>query len=267
MRGRILFDALLTALLVFEMLYQITGNALHEIVGAAFLACIVAHIAFAFKWLKNSVRSLAAGKLAKKQRRLFAMAVLLGIDVVLLAFSSAVISQALWDAGIDLTALNPGNIWYPIHTVASYALSILVVGHLVMHWATIADVLKVRYDPSRREAISSVLNGAVMVGGAALGIVGIMRAGFQASDFSVNEEGEKETGTVQQGYREVNAETGEYMTESSFTVEAITGENGESLEVEESADDGKPTICPICPRRCKLSAPRCERPYEAGLIS
>ena len=189
----------------------------------------------------------------------------MAIDVIALGFSSIVISQTLWDAGIDFTALNPGNIWYPVHTVSAYGLSILVLGHLVMHWATVADTFKIAYDPSRREAIGSALNGIVMVGGIALGITGVMRAGFQASDFSVNADDEEEPNTVAQGYREVNAQTGEYTNVSSFEAESISNDDGSSGG-DTDATDGDLGICPLCPRRCKLSAPRCERPYDAGLI-
>ena len=178
-RGRIVFDIALSALLVFEMLYQFTGNALHEIVGAAFFACIVVHLGFAAKWIGSFARAVGAGTVARRQRRLGIVAGLLALDVVLLGFSSVVISQSLWDAGIDLSFLNPGNIWYPVHTVTAYALSILVIGHLVMHWANVADALKIAYDSTRREAISSALNGVVMVGGIALGVVGLMQAVFK----------------------------------------------------------------------------------------
>lgn len=40
-RYRIAFDALLSIALIFEMLYQVTGNTAHEIVGAIFLVCII----------------------------------------------------------------------------------------------------------------------------------------------------------------------------------------------------------------------------------
>ena len=266
-RKRVALDVVLTIMLVLEMLYQLTGNMFHEIAGALFLACIIVHIGIAARWIGRAASALSKGELAARQRRLFAVAVLLALDVVVLAVSSVIISQTLWDAGVDLTAFNPGNIWYPLHTASAYVLCILVLGHLAMHWVTVADALKVPYDQSRRDAVSSALNGVVMIGGIALGITGALRAGFQASDFAVNAEGEEEERqTVQQGYREVNAQTGEYTSEHSFETTAITGENGESLPVDEDTQEDELTICPICPRRCKLTAPRCERPYEAGLI-
>ena len=264
MRRRIVFDLLLTVVLLFEVLHQVTGTAIHEVVGAAFFICIVVHLSFSSRWLKRTAGSLRAGELAKKQKRLAIIVVLLAVDVVVLLVSSIIISETLWGWGIDMTALNPGKIWYPIHTVAAYALCILVLGHLSMHWTTVAETLKVPYDPSRREAITSVLNGAVMIGGIALGIIGATRAGFQASDYAISLE-DDDAKTVESGYREVNAHTGEYTTEYSFEAAAITESD---LEKEEPAADEEEGVarCPICPRQCKLSAPRCGRPKEAGLI-
>ena len=132
-RGRIIFDLLLTAVLLFEVLHQLTGNVAHEIVGAAFFVCIIIHLVFASRWLKDAASAIKAGALAKRQKRLAVIAFLLFVDFVVLVVSSVMISELLWGAGIDLTALNPGKIWYPVHTVAAYLLCILVLGHLAMH--------------------------------------------------------------------------------------------------------------------------------------
>ena len=265
MRRRIIFDLLLTAVLLFEVLHQLTGNLPHEIVGAAFFVCIIVHLSFAWRWIKRAAGSLKAGTLAQRQKRLAIIAALLAVDVLVLLVSSIIISETLWGLGINLTALNPGKVFYPIHTVAAYALCILVLGHLSMHWMTVADTLRVQYDPSRREAITSALSGAVMIGGVALGIIGFTRAGFQASDYAVSLE-DDEAKTVEEGYREVNAQTGEYTTDHSFEAAAITeSDQGAEASAAESADEGV-ARCPICPRQCKLTSPRCGRPKEAGLI-
>ena len=263
-RGRIIFDLLLTLLLLFECFHQITGNVAHEIVGVAFFVCIIAHLVFAAGWIKKAAVAFKKGEMAKKQKRLAIVAALMFVDLIVLIASSVTISQLLWDAGIDLTSLNPGHIWYPVHTVSAYVLCILVLGHLSMHWKTVADTLRVPYDPSRRETIQSAVNAVVMIGGIALGITGVARAGFQASDFAIDDADEDEGKTVASGYRERDAETGSYTDGQSFEAAAITDSTGEQEEESAAADDAP--RCPLCPRQCKLSAPRCGRPYEAGLI-
>ena len=264
-RGRIVFDLLLTLLLLFECFHQLTGNTAHELVGAAFFACIVVHLVFAARWLKGTVRALGKGEMTKRQKKLACVALLLAIDLIVLIFSSIIISQLLWDAGVNMTGLNPGNIWYPVHTVAAYVLCILVLGHLSMHWKTVVDTLRIPYDPAKRESITSAVNAVVMIGGIALGITGLARAGFQASDFSVNASDDEGAKTVESGYREVNAQTGQYTSTSDFEATAITDSDGVREETA-SAEDESVARCPLCPRQCKLSAPRCGRPYEAGLI-
>lgn len=261
-RDRIIYDIVLTVVLVFEMLYQVTGNTAHEIVGAAFFACIVAHLVMNRRWMGNVAGSLKAGTLAKRNRLILAIVALLAVDMVLLIISSIVVSQTLWNAGVNLSALNPGNIWYPIHVASSYALCILVLFHLSVHWVTVADVLNIQYDPSRREAIGSGVNAVLTMGAIALGIGGAMRTGFEASDFAVTAEDadSEDSKTVTSGYREINAETGE-VVEDAVDVQV----SAESDEGSSSAGEAK--RCPLCPRQCSLSAPRCERPYEEGLIS
>lgn len=263
-RSRIVFDLLLTFILLFEVLHQLTGNTLHEIVGAAFFTCIIIHLTFASRWLKDVLAKLKTKTLVKRQKQLGVIVILLFLDFVALIISSVMISELLWKLGVDLTSLNHDKIWYPVHTVAAYALCILVIGHLSMHWTTVASALSIRYDPSRREAISQVINGFVMIGGIALGIAGIARAGFQASDFAINANAEANAKTVEGGYREVNAQTGDYVSSDAFKAESLSDRDS-AAEEETAAQNDDPT-CPICPRQCKLSSPRCNRPIEAGLI-
>lgn len=269
MRARIIFDLLLTAVLLFEVLHQITGNTLHEIAGAAFFVCIIVHLAFASNWIKSAGSTFRAGELAGRQRQLLVVAILLALDMVVLLVSSIIISELLWSIGIDMTWANPGNIWYPVHTVAAYALCILVLAHLAMHWSNVAGALSVQYDPSRRAAISQAVNGIAMIGGIALGVTGVARAGFQASDYVVEADVASSPKTVESGYREVNAQTGQYTSIDAFEAASLSDDvsDGDADNLDAAEDIGDSPICPICPRQCKLSAPRCNRPYEAGLIS
>lgn len=267
MRKRILYDVILTLLLVFEMLYQVTGNAAHEAVGAAFFLCIIAHVFLNRKWIGNTASSVASRSLAKRNKMLLVVACLLAVDMILLVFSSLIISETLWNAGLNLSALNPGNMWYPIHVGCSYALCILVLFHLSLHWASVAEVLRVEYDPERREAIGAGVNAVLTIGAIALGIGGIMRTSFEASDFAVSsEEDPAETKTVASGYRERNAETGEIVEDVDLQIVSESGEGSSALSDSESFSQEAEPRCSLCPRQCKLSAPRCEKPYEQGLI-
>ena len=63
---RVILDVLLTIMLVFEMFIQYTGNFLHEVVGFAFFATIVVHLALSAKWMKGVARSAKKGRLSMR---------------------------------------------------------------------------------------------------------------------------------------------------------------------------------------------------------
>ena len=87
-RGRIIFDLLLTVLLLFECFHQLTGNVAHEIVGVAFFACIVIHLVFASSWIRKAGSAFKNGEMGKKQKRLALVAILMLIDLLVLMCSS-----------------------------------------------------------------------------------------------------------------------------------------------------------------------------------
>lgn len=79
-RMRLGFDVALGLLLVFEMLYTLTGNVLHELVGIVFFATMAAHLVFARKWSGSMVRSLKeCQKLSGEQKARLAIAIALAL--------------------------------------------------------------------------------------------------------------------------------------------------------------------------------------------
>ena len=59
LKNRLHFDIFMTALLAFEMFYEMTGNTLHEIVGAALFGTIAVHLALSAKWARSMSRSMS----------------------------------------------------------------------------------------------------------------------------------------------------------------------------------------------------------------
>lgn len=319
LRRKLAFDAVLTILLVFEMLYQFTGNFLHEAIGAAFFLCIVAHLLLARRWIASTARSVGAKKMNRQKKGLAIMAVLLFIDMLALGASSAIISNTLWNLGFDLSALNPGNIWIPIHSASAYGLCALALAHLAMHWSAIASVFRIEYNPSRRQAIGQCVGAAVSLGAIALGVVGANQVGSIAEALANTGEnasanssaGSANTATSMSGIpaRDANApvrnasssksvqRTPKSKTSNPATTEQnnpsesytdsqpetsseqygyVAEEGYEDSSYEEgysepSYEESTPSttatgICPLCPKRCSLSSPRCNKPYAAGLI-
>ena len=60
LRGRLAFDLILTALLVVEMFFQLTGDFLHEVLGIVFFVTIVAHLVLSRKWISVTSRTPTA---------------------------------------------------------------------------------------------------------------------------------------------------------------------------------------------------------------
>ena len=166
---RVALDVALTLMIVFEMLIQFTGEFLHEVVGFAFFATIIAHILLSMLWVKSTARVAKSGKLTARRTALAVVGILLAVATVVLAVSSIAISGLLASAGF-VWLIGTYAMWATVHTVSSYALCALVVVHLAMHWAFLANAFKVPYDPSRRRAISTGVNAVAALGVVALGV-------------------------------------------------------------------------------------------------
>ena len=303
LKRRMIFDLLLTVMLVFEMFYQFTGNLLHEIVGFAFFLCIVVHLLLSRRWISSTARSVGKKKMNARRKGLAIMAVLLFIDLLVMIFSSIIISNVLWGFGVDLSFLNPGGIWVPLHSASAYGLCVLVLVHLAMHWVQVAGVMKVEYDPSRRRAIGQCVGAVVGIGAVALGVVGANQVGGSASEAMarmLNTEAEPEETPSSTGDASASqssstsaesaarsgssSRSGSGHTHkrnssgsSSSGSEGSSSQSGaaESTSPQSSAPEsgsgsnGAGTasgVCPLCPKKCSLSAPKCNKPYNEGLI-
>ena len=323
-RIRLALDIALTAMIVFEMFIQYTGDFLHEIVGFTLFASVAVHLALSAKWMKGTARAVATGRLSARNAALTVMGCLLAIDLVVLIVSSVAISQIIASTGFTWT-IGTYALWATVHSVSSYLLCALVTVHLAMHWAFLAHALRIPYNPERRRAIGMGVNVIATVGAVALGIMAAREAlpqklAVAAADKTDNEisaesdsssgsadtsapntpnpSGEAPTATErhskkrwhdsqdsQNRFRHGNdqdwtydsngqdqpSDNGsdnnfEYENNSdsedqdtySFDEEGFTGESDSS-----STATG---ICTLCHKQCSLSAPRCNRPYEEGLI-
>lgn len=305
MKKRLAFDAALTLLLVFEMFIQYTGDILHEIVGFAFFATIVAHLVVERRWIAGAVRTVDRRPLGRKRAVLLGVAIALAADLIALIVSSVIISNLLYAAGLNLLFLNLTGIWTLVHAVSSYALCALVVVHLALHWSMVASVFHVSYSPSRREAIGRGI-GAV----AALGIVAIgatmtssvnalaplagsggedalagsgnsgeadafAAVGDSASVDAADAGSDSATASamLSKGKRHRGQATGTATTDSSIVADPpasssdSAGDSSASSAHSSESTDTVSGTCPLCPKSCPLSDPECNKPYDAGLIS
>ena len=175
---RMAIDVALSIMIVFEMLIQFTGDFLHEVVGFAFFATVVLHIALSYSWVKKTAHKASEGTLKARQASLAVVGCLLGVSMLVLGVSSIAISGILESAGF-IWPFGEYDPWVVVHTVSSYALCALVVVHLAMHWVFFASALRVPYDASRRRAIGMGVNTVAALGVAALGVTALKATHLQ----------------------------------------------------------------------------------------
>ena len=295
LKRRMVFDVLLTVMLVFEMLYQFTGNALHEYVGFAFFACIAVHLLLSKRWIGSTAGLVGTGRMNRRRKGLAVMALLLFVDLLVLGASSIVISNTLWSLGADFSILNPGNVWVPVHSASAYGLCALVLVHLAMHWVQVAGVMKVEYDPSRRRAIGQCVGAVVGIGAIALGVAGARQTGISAAanaaalEQDAAEKFEDATDIAVQGAATTGAGTASGDAGSAGSASSARGgkshgagnrkDRSSSSSATHSQQDVVPSeqqgsvpesstgstssvsgTCPLCRKQCSLSNPKCDRP-------
>lgn len=290
---RVILDAALTGMTVFEMFIQYTGNLLHEVIGFAFFATVIVHLALSAKWIKNASQAANAGKLKGKRKSLAIMACLLGASMVVLGISSVAISGLLSQTGF-VWPLGAYDMWEIAHAISSYVLCALVIVHLAMHWTFLASAFKVPYDPARRSAIGAGVNAVAAIGAIALcstaagktitqaaaettfsentsstpfdNVSDIIQNSENPSDASFSEE------TLDHKHHGKN-QPYESTTSGSDPNSNASGSSDANSQDTSSVTPSSPTssssttgTCTLCGRRCPLSSPQCDKPYAAGLL-
>lgn len=286
-RRRLALDGLLTALLIFEMFYQLTGNTLHEMAGIVFFVAIVAHLVLSRKWIAAASRTVGARKRIKGATvaRMVVNGVLALVAVTLLA-SSIAISNLLFGLNVNLAG-DAYNAWAMVHIACSYALCCLTVVHLALHWTTMTAAFRIPYDPGRRTAINTGVAAVAM-----LGIIGLelsssnvlakLASSTEGNAQGSNNDGDETTADATAGKQPEWSQSnrtgkgGRAGTAPSASKDGLDGlgsAGGSSEGSSESAngnsngsDAAASGICTLCGKRCPLSSPRCNRPYQSGLI-
>ncbi|MBO7701643.1 MAG: DUF4405 domain-containing protein [Eggerthellaceae bacterium] len=286
--ARVVLDVALTAMIVAEMFIQYTGTFLHEVIGFAFFATVVVHLALSAKWIKTTAKNASKGKMTARRTALAVMGILLTVCMVVLGVSSVAISGILADAGLVWT-LGSYAAWKTIHAVSSYALCALVVIHLGMHWAFLASAFHVPYDPSRRRAISTGVHATAALGALALGAMAVGQAlprttgtstatqanttafagtvGDAPAASSGSSNASSSSSASGRGSKKNDRSQGSAASGTGSTGSASDGSSS-SPSAGSSGDSSSTAtgICTLCRKQCSLSAPKCNKPYAAGLL-
>ena len=281
LRKRLYLDIFMSALLAFEMFFELTGDTLHEIVGLVFFLTILAHLALSAKWAKSMSRAIGKGTMTKKATSHVVLAILLLVSVAPLAVSSAAISHIIAGTGADLTMAIPYATWVTVHNIAAYTTCVLTVVHLAMHWQSFAKAFSVPYNPQRRRAIGTAVGATAALGAIALGFAGmgaVNAFGLGNPAQSATDESNEGNDRLTVNDSQPPEETEEEVVEKASPVtESYESSGSESYESEPEPEPEPPSSstssstavtgnCTLCKKRCPLSNPGCNKPYEAGLI-
>lgn len=156
-------DFLMTVLLLLLMAYQITGQELHEWIGAGMLVLFVAHNLLNFRWYGN----LCKGKYQWLRIVQTAIHFSLLLTMLCLGFSGIVMSRHVFAAFSIHGPMATARI---MHLSASYWGFVLISIHLGLHWSMILGMFrKLTKGKKKLDIILWILPGfAVLVAGCGL---------------------------------------------------------------------------------------------------
>lgn len=292
LKMRLFFDALLGAIIIAEMLIQATGLFVHELLGFSLFILLLAHLALERKWIRAACRGARSNRLRKLNLAKALISLALFAAFTTMVVSSLIISTILHDAGSPLAQLNHSGFWTCIHSACAYAICMLTIIHLAVHWAMIFNCFKIPYNPERRYAISV---GVGALAGVAIAILGsnasesISRINKSFESLNEQNDASSQDASNSDGSSNEDPAPGERLIGDDNSNEGALKSESENSSIDRADDpspeaespqpqetpspyegsehaDGSNGICPLCPKQCPLSAPRCSRPYQAGLI-
>ncbi|MEF2093225.1 DUF4405 domain-containing protein [Bacillus sp. CFBP9009] len=131
---RLVIDLSMTVLMLVAMAYQITGNAIHELVGVLLCLLFITHNILNRRWYKTIFK----GK--HNVRRILSVVVnlLFLVSMTVVMISSVPISRDI----IPFISINNDTVLLQIHVMTSYWGFIFMAVHIGMSWATIINSVR-----------------------------------------------------------------------------------------------------------------------------
>jgi len=254
---KLLFDLVLTVVMIVLMIYTLTGDFWHEVLGIAIFLMFFVHVAVNYKWIVAVTKKLFNGKFTLSKLK-YILNFLLFIAVIITAVSGILIAKEI------LTIFNTDNfpLWIFIHALSAYISLAIISIHIGLHWKMIVELTKrflgIKEVKSTRSVICKLFSVAII-------LMGLKSSSdFELpeyspdndnddSSYSLNIADDKST-TVTAMSQSITAVTGLAQTENktSFTTIATAPVDGESLD-----DYLSKLICTGCHNRCSLLTPRC----------
>jgi branched-subunit amino acid transport protein len=251
-RARAVIDLALIGMLVFEMLIDVTGVFLHEVIGFAMIEALIAHIVLSWGFVKGVHAARRNGKrLRPRQAVARAIIIVLAVDVAALAVSSVIVSNLIALTGLDLSWANPRGIAGIVHGISAWTLCVLAVVHVALHFSRVTGMAKIPYDRSRRQAIGT---GVWVVAGVCAAVLGFKDVSYAAARIPYA----------------LGRNTSVVDAVVSGSESTLTSNDAESAVPQITLSEKDKQIiargmCPICHRHCYFAVPLCGKAYEYGL--
>jgi hypothetical protein len=138
-KTNLIVDSAIFVAFLVAMAPHFSGMAIHEWLGIAFGAAIVAHLMLHWQWLVEVTKRFF-GKVQWSARMNYMLNALLFIDITLIIFSGLLISEvALPQIGLQLAV---GGAWRGLHKTSADLFLPLVGLHVALHWRWIVNMFK-----------------------------------------------------------------------------------------------------------------------------
>src|SRR5512146_1732306 len=130
-KTNLIVDSAIFLAFLVAMAPRFSGLAVHEWLGIAFGASIIAHLLLHWQWIVEVTRRFF-GKAQWSARVNYILNALLFVDITLIIFSGLMISEvALPLIGIQLAQ---SFIWRGLHETSANLFLVLVGLHVALHW-------------------------------------------------------------------------------------------------------------------------------------
>ena len=166
---KVAVDLLMTGLLLCLMAYQVTGQLLHEVFGAAMLALFLMHHILNRRWYGN----LRKGRYTARRIISTVISFALLAAMLSLAYSGIVMSRYVF----SFLGIQSGRaLARTVHLAASYWGFVLMSIHLGLHWSMVTGMTRRVTGPVKQPA--RWLLRLIALGIAGYGLVCFLRAGI-----------------------------------------------------------------------------------------
>jgi cytochrome b len=147
-KTNLLIDSIIFLAFLLAMEPRITGEQIHEWLGAAFFLTLLVHLILHWKWVVNTVGKFFK-KMALSSRINLIIDFLIFIAFITLNVSGLMISKTLLSSlGISLAH---GGSWKQIHSLAADVTVYLLAIHIALHWKWVSSAFNLHIlKPSMR---------------------------------------------------------------------------------------------------------------------